>query len=69
MYEVASPLGEEVVDAATEGVICMLDKVETRDGEVGRAEDVAAGPGSDAELKDDGFEASEPGTVVTPAVV
>ena len=69
VYGVASPLGAEVVEAATVGAVCMLDRVETRDGEVGRAEDVAAGPGSVAELKDDGFEASEPGTVVAPAVV
>ena len=58
-----------MVEAATVRAVCMLDRVEARDREVRRAEDVAAGPGSVAELKDDGFEASEPGTVVAPAVV
>ena len=60
VYGVASPLGVEVVEAATVRAVCMLDRVEARDREVRRAEDVAAGPGSVAELKDDGFEVSEP---------
>lgn len=59
----------EVAESATVGPVCVFDRVDATGGEVGRAEDVAAGPDSIAELKDDRFEASEPGTVVAPAVV